>query len=129
MAMQTPLEHESGVFAWYHRVLEVRFDFHNKLIEFDVQNFVNAGAAENGKRSLSTEVVRLKLDALAEDPRKWIYKILTTLPSSPFVGASSDEAASPAAKEPPTLTEAAKVPPALPDMPQAPKPRVSGVAP
>lgn len=124
MAVETPLEHESGVFVRYHRILEVRFNFNTKVVEFYVQGFVDELAAKAGKMSLGTEIVRIPLASFADDPRKWMYEILTSLPSSPFIDARADTVVPVVQSElrVPTLTDDVKTRPLLPPMPLAPEP-------
>lgn len=122
MAIEVPLMHESGAFARYHRLLEVRFDFHNHILELHVQSFLDEAAARSSKVALGTEVVRIKLDVLREDPRRWMYELITQLPTSPFIDSPADVALAPAQLCVPELRAEVKVRPPLPSMPPAPLP-------
>jgi len=120
MALETLLEHESGVLMQYHRILSAEFNFHNDEIIIVVQGFVDASAANAARSPLAHEVVRLKLSDLKSDPRRFLYPILQQLAVSPFIDSISTDP--PVAAEVPELTEKAKERPKLPAITPAPLP-------
>jgi hypothetical protein len=124
MALETPLEHESGVIVRYHRILEARFNFLHRVLEVHVEGFVGEEIARAGKRPLQTETVFIPFDELTHDARGFLYPMLSQLPTSPFVDAvpAGEPVGSIGKSGIPELTTKAKLRPALPPMPPAPVP-------
>lgn len=91
MAILKSIRTPQGVDAMYHRLEKLELSASRGTLEAVIAMHATREAREAGAVPLWHEYVCVPIDALTEDPRAALYRLLGDLESSPLRGGESDE--------------------------------------